>query len=380
MVKFALILGGLLLGVFVGEMGVAWLAPQVYRSAGVWQFSSHLGWDHIPGQRGQMVSPEFSVVYQINAGGLRDRNYTQKKPYGTKRFLVFGDSFIEGWGVEEQETVAKRLEHRLGDDGIEVINFGVAGYGTDQEWLYFKQAGVAYQPDQVIVFFYGNDLWNNASKKGIGAERGHKPYFRPDRTGKLRLKGVPVRKTLFWDKERLQQRPWKDRLQQYLYEHCHLYVLIRQAFRADLPRQQQQTFYQGLYGLNTDESLNRLWRLSGDILAGFNTSVRQSRATMLLVYIPSIVQMNEADWHVKRELNGLVGEYDLLKPNRELAAIAATHQISFLDLYPAFKESSKSKKLYFDDSHWTPAGHELAAQLIERYLRGSVGLAVEGRQ
>jgi lysophospholipase L1-like esterase len=368
--KFGIVLGGVLLGFLVGEAGVAWLAPQLYRRASVWQFESALGWSHIPGAVGRMVTPEFSVDYRINNAGLRDREYTKEKPPGTERLLVFGDSFVEGWGVEAEQTVAKRLEQRLGRQrSVEVINFGVAGYGTDQEWLYFEQTGVEYQPDRVLVLFYGNDLWNNNAKKGIGAEKGYKPYFRPDQAGRLKLRGTPVRKTLFWDKDRMRQRPWPNRLEQYFYEHWHLFVLAHKAFTPPMPRQQQQTFYQGLYGLNMDEGLNRVWRLSGDLLAGFNASVRQAGAEMLLVYIPSIVQIVDADWQTKRQLNGLIEEYNLLKPNQQLAAFAKTHQIPFLDLYPAFKEIPKNKDLYFSDSHWTPAGHDLAAAQIEKILR-----------
>ncbi len=44
---------------------------------------------------------------------------------------------------------------------FEVVNAGVAGYGTLQEYLYLVSEGIKYQPDLVLLMFYENDLYDN---------------------------------------------------------------------------------------------------------------------------------------------------------------------------------------------------------------------------
>lgn len=210
--KITLFISSLVLSLVLVEVCLSTFYPQLSRRPQVWQFDPELGWGHIPSATGLFIGPEFEVEIQINAAGLRDRNYQRTKPHKTQRLLAFGDSFIEGWGVPIEHSVAKQLEIQLQqaaapDTTVEVINFGVAGYGTDQEMLFFERTGKHYQPDQVLLFFYGNDLWNNAAPTGIGSERGYKPFFRPNANGRLELGRMPVPKHPFWDRNNHASRP-----------------------------------------------------------------------------------------------------------------------------------------------------------------------------
>ena len=380
-------LAGLVAGLLIGELGLAWLHPQLYSRPELWQFDVDLGWRHIPSASGRLVSPEFDVALAINADGLRDRDYPRAKGGPVRRIAVFGDSFAEGWGVELDHSVSKRLEHLLnppqGYQGAvtEVINFGVAGYGTDQEMLLYDQLGQRYGPDLVIVLFYGNDLWNNVSTRGIGAERGYKPYFRLDAADRLRLQGVPVRRSGFWDRPEQKGALVGERLSRYLGEHSHLFVLVRKALAPAVPRGQQRDFYGGLYGRDSLRRYESVWDLTGRILAEFNSRIRRNGSEMLLVYCPAIVQVEAENWRSKRDLYGLAGDFDLTKPNRMLAAIADQYGMLFLDLQAAFDERAASQELYYRDSHWTPTGHAVAAAAISDYLdRISVATVDSGEE
>jgi len=379
-----LALAGLVVGLLIGELGLAWLNPQLYSRPEVWQFDVDVGWRHIPSASGRLVSPEFDVVLAINADGLRDRHYQRAKGESVRRIAVFGDSFAEGWGVELDESFSKCLErllkHPAGSQGVtEVINFGVAGYGTDQEMLLYDRLGQSFGPDIVIVLFYANDLWNNISTRGIGAERGYKPFFRVDAGDRLRLQGVPVRRSGFWDRREQQGAPVGERLSRYLGEHSHLFVLLRKALAPAVPRGQQRDFYGGLYGRGRPGRYDSVWDLTGRLLAEFSSRVRRNGSQMLLVYCPAIVQVEAENWRTKRDLYGLVGDFDLTKPNRMLADIADKYGMWFLDLQAAFDEQADSQDLYYRDSHWTPAGHATAAAAISEYLdRGSLATTDSG--
>jgi len=369
--RVALVAISLVVGLVFCEVFLRLFAPQVVRRPVLWGYDAELGWGHIAGAAGRLISPEFDVEVRINADGFRDRERHADKPPDSRRILVFGDSFAEGWGVALDDSFSEELHGCLaiadGGTEVEVVNFGVAGYGTDQELLLFRRQGALYRPDDVVVLFYGNDLWNNQSRKGIGSERGFKPYFQMSKMGSLVLRGVPVPKSRYWD---FQEGTWKlplaKRLQRYLHQHWHALALIDKALRSSpVSAEQQRRYYHGLYGRSETADETKAWRLTAAIIREFQRAVTAVGGRFHLVYVPAIVQVEEEDWRMKRQLHGLAGEdFDLQKPNRRLRAIATDHQISFTDLTPRFVAEARTRTLYFRDSHWNEAGHALAAAVV----------------
>ncbi len=92
------------------------------------QFDAELGWSTRPGH----VSADGTI--HINAQGLRaTREYAATRPSGMRRVLACGESFTFGEEVADAETWSARLEARV--PALEVLNYGVGGYGTDQALL-----------------------------------------------------------------------------------------------------------------------------------------------------------------------------------------------------------------------------------------------------
>jgi hypothetical protein len=121
-------------------------------------------------------SKDVSVQFRINAKGMRsDRNYPYQKPAGLMRILSLGDSFTIGYEVSLEETFSSVLEKELRSRGyrVEVINAGVSGYGTAEECLYLERELFRYQPDLVILTFYGNDLSDNVRAGLFEIRDGH---------------------------------------------------------------------------------------------------------------------------------------------------------------------------------------------------------------
>jgi lysophospholipase L1-like esterase len=102
------------------------------------------------------------VSYRINADGFRDGPYARRKPPGTFRIVVLGDSVAFGFGVQAEETFPKQLEQllrvRLAPADVEVLNLGVNGYNPYTEAMLFVDVGVDYEADLVLVQFCPNDL------------------------------------------------------------------------------------------------------------------------------------------------------------------------------------------------------------------------------
>src|SRR4029078_3437886 len=93
-----------------------------------------------PGAEG-WFREEGEAFIRINTDGWRDRPHSKQKPAGTMRIAILGDSYAEALQVPQESKFWSVLERELnackafGDVGIEVINFGVSGYGTAQELL-----------------------------------------------------------------------------------------------------------------------------------------------------------------------------------------------------------------------------------------------------
>lgn len=154
-----------------------------------WKYDSLLGWVHKPGQEGIFETPQFRTVVRINDKGLRDRQHTYERQNDMERVLVLGDSFAWGYGVEESERFSQLLEQSL---GVEVINAGVSGYSTDQELLWYKNEGIKYETDLVILVVAGNDVGDNDQQ--LVSTIYYKPRFVIE-DGQLILTGSPVPKT-----------------------------------------------------------------------------------------------------------------------------------------------------------------------------------------
>jgi hypothetical protein len=92
------------------------------------RFDPVLGWTTEPGH----VSPDGRV--HVNARGLRStREYAEPAPEGTRRMIVCGESFTFCEEVADADAWPARLEAL--EPSLEVLNYGVGGYGTDQAWL-----------------------------------------------------------------------------------------------------------------------------------------------------------------------------------------------------------------------------------------------------
>ena len=109
----------------------------------------------------------------INAYGIRDYDYEIAREEGTYRIVVIGDSVGFGYCKPKEVlpievTFPKLLEKQLsaspppGYSKLEVINLSVSGYNTVQEVEFFREKGIALQPDLVLVGYCLNDSYDDS--------------------------------------------------------------------------------------------------------------------------------------------------------------------------------------------------------------------------
>ena len=101
--------------------------------------------------------------FRVNRWGFRGKDFLPRAEEGedTFRILVLGDSLTVGQGVGEEQRYSNLLEQKLKtrypNVKIEVINLGVQGFETLQEYKIFAGMRETVDPDLVIVGFYTND-------------------------------------------------------------------------------------------------------------------------------------------------------------------------------------------------------------------------------
>src|SRR3989338_2613375 len=112
----------------------------------------------IPGSVCTSRTQEWNVTNKHNSFGLRSPETTLEKSKDTFRILFLGDSFVQGYGVNEEKSFPRLVEIKLNDQykgqpKIEVINSGVPNYSPLIEYLYLKNDGLKFNPDLVILEF-----------------------------------------------------------------------------------------------------------------------------------------------------------------------------------------------------------------------------------
>lgn len=99
--------------------------------------------------------------FSTNEFGMRDRSYSKQKPPNTKRIVVIGDSYAMGSGVADHESYATLIEDmfakQYSEINIEVLNFGVGGYGLRNYDAVLRSKAMLFDPDLVIIGFSDND-------------------------------------------------------------------------------------------------------------------------------------------------------------------------------------------------------------------------------
>ena len=104
---------------------------------------------------------EFYSRIKFNSYGFRDEEFNLSKNEAVFRIAILGDSQEEALQVALDDTWQKVMGRKLAEElgkQVETYNFGVSGYGTDQQWLVLREKVWQFKPDMVILAFSPNDV------------------------------------------------------------------------------------------------------------------------------------------------------------------------------------------------------------------------------
>ncbi len=384
--KLGLILGGIVAGFFLGELalhvvGIKGLKkPSDPVSFDSYRLDDPAGWSLKPGASFEWQGEGDRSFIHANKDGLRDREHTKEKPPKTFRIALLGDSFAEALQVPMENTfwwkMRKQLNKEctvLGDRKVEVINFGVQGYGTDQQLMTLRHKVWQYSPDLVILAFLpGNDIINN-SKKLEFSQR--KPFF-VYKNGKL----VP---DMSWLKMSPREHNYLefssvDYLPTWLVNHSRILRLARQV---DLNNKKRlvDAAEKKRAANNFQEPIDPVWKEAWQVTEGLITlmsqEVKAKKADFMVLIVSSGLQVNPEPILRQRYMKKF-GIKDLYYPNRRIKTFGDRLNITILDTVPRLREYAEKNKTCVHgfpnamqcDGHWNSQGHEQVGQLIAQDL------------
>jgi len=343
------------------------------------------GWRLRPNAEGWWVSEGHAYV-RINSAGMHDREYPVEKPRDTVRIAVLGDSTTAAFQVDVEQNFCRVLERKLagcdayGGKRVEVMNFGVPGFGTAQELLTFRHRVLRYQPDAVILAFYTlNDVHNNQrALNPVDASKS--PYFL--------LKGDEL--VLDNSFRRTQGRQMyvrlrkafanvvnRSRVTQLMAE----LVIRRMLFTlAQRPEMTERTNRFGahvddlIYGPPEVPEMKEAWRVTEALLLALNNEARSHGVRFRLVTLwqspqdrPPALREDEVR---QRQIK------DLFYPDRRLEEFARRHDIPAIVLAPRVAEyaARHHEPLAFEryePGHYNDSGHRFIGEAIgERLCAG----------
>ena len=377
--KALLILFGIFIGALIAEIALriaGYSYPEFY------QPDASRGYALRPGMKGWYRKEGKSFV-TINSDGLRDREHAKVKPPGTFRIALLGDSYPESFPVNLEECGA------FGGKNIEVINFGISGYGAAQELLTLRERVWDYSPDLVMLAITtNNDISDNSR---VLKKTNQIPYF-VYQDGKLVLDDSFKQTSKFQWRQSVLSRigRWiydRSRLIQAIDQGHHGFKIWLAAKRAkavtnelkmDRPAPIASEDELGVdnvvYRDPRDPVWQDAWRVTEGLLVTMRDEVRNHDARFLVVTLSNGIQVYP-DAEVRQNFMQHVGASDLFYPDRRIGMLCESEGIPVVTLAPRMQAYADRNKTFLHGfagnlgyGHWNQLGHRVAGELIAQDL------------
>jgi hypothetical protein len=347
---------------------------------------------------------EGEAYVRINSDGLRDREHTITKPQNVVRIALLGDSYSEALSVAVEDTFWSVMEKKLTEcdafhgKQVEVLNFGVSGYGTGQELITLREQVWKYSPDIVMLAVTtNNDVLDNSR---LLKKTDKIPYFVYD-DDRLILDNS------FTDSEAfVGAQSWINRFGRWLRDHSRVTQAAVEGHRGfkiwltslkakrSVPQPASVTEANkvgetqpkvdalllanelGAEHLVYLEPVNALWNDAWHVTEGLIVTMREEvkrhGAEFVVVTLSNGPQVHP-DPKVREEFKKSLGIVDLYYPDNRIKALCVREQIPVVTLAPELQEFAELNKVSLHgfgsnlgNGHWNSPGNRVAGELIAK--------------
>jgi hypothetical protein len=391
----------LLLGTVIALL----LAEIVLRAIG---YSSPVFYS-VDSSRGYALTPKMQGWYRkegttyitINSDGLRDIEHATAKPADTFRIAIIGDSYSEALQVNIDETFWKILEQKLNGCAntagafrgkkIEVINFGVSGYGTAQEFLTLRERAWKYSPDLVLLAVTTN---NDITDNYRAFKRTEIPYFvyRGDElvlddsfktSAKFKFENSFLSRTGSWFRDNLRVIQGIQEGQtglKYWWKKSSSATTATSMMATEQPAAQPAAapppaagdvgIDNEIYRVPKDDQWKEAWRVTEGIILKMNEDARAHDAKFIVVTLSNGAQVLP-DPKQRAEQLAYLGVDDIFYPDKRIKNFAEANAIPVVTLAPELQTYAEQNHLFlhgFENNlgfgHWNQAGHRKAGEIL----------------
>jgi hypothetical protein len=329
-----------------------------------------------PGKEG-WYQKEGGAYLRINSLGYRDSEHEIAKPDGTFRIAVLGDSFAEARQVAQEDTFWSLLSGKLsscpGLNGrkVEVLNFGIGGYGTTQELLTMRKDALRFSPDLILLaFFPGNDFQDNSK------ELSKRDSWRMPGRYYVHSNGHLILDDTF--QQSLAQRLLYEGVQ-----YSRLLELVNEARRAWVVKFSASRGTEdldpispdGIYAAPSDAAWREAWLITEELLDRMNQEAMSSGARFVLAIVSTPLQVYP-DTAQRQAIERRMGVQDLFYANRRLSGIGQKFGFPVISLAEPLQRIATDKGIYLHGfkntamgiGHWNKAGHRYAAEILNEEI------------
>ena len=317
----------------------------------LWRTERHdWGAWHKPSSTASDTHNCYSVSYRSNSHGARDRE--RSVTAGTKRAVMLGDSFVEGFAVDEDRRLSNLLEKHL---GMEILNFGMTHFGPLQYKILYEKLVKQFDHDAVIIGvlpendFIDNDL--DFARQRPDFARRYIPYY--GEKGRIvypRSRPSPTEPSPFADQYD-RDNPEDRTVVQNLFRLFWVYGLYRDVrYNASVLRYPRAGSYVGYF--ETDAA--RIARVTDTLVA-----IRKSASPrpVLVVFFPDYKSWDYVVTHPGAQAKSTVAH---------MRGVLERRGVRTLDLLELWLDRGlEPEDIYLPcDGHWNEAGHRAAFEVV----------------
>jgi hypothetical protein len=318
---------------------------------------------HRPSATAYHAANCFSVTYRSNAYGARDKERSTST--AAPRAVILGDSFIEGYGVDEDKRLSNLLERHA---GREVLNFGMTHFGPLQYQLLYDEMIRKFDHSLVIIgFLPNNDFKDNDiefARQFRDFGKDYIPYYGPD-GGVVYPRSRPDPNEVTPFARYARDLPERRRLIHNAFRLSWLYGLYRDIrYNVTVLTYPQASTYIGYM----ESGATRIARATRSLLAIQKTAAPRP---VLVLFLPDYNSWSYLAKHPEAyEKSAVV----------KMRALLEDHGIKTIDLMKEFMNRGFDRNaLYLPcDGHWNERGHQAALEVVypvvEDLLRSSTAL------
>ena len=290
--------------------------------------------------RGTIVTPEYRHKFNTNARGFRGtRDYAVPKPAKVFRIITLGDSVVDGYGVEDDQTFAAVLEKKLSAQRpTEVINLGIAGFSTAEELIQLQNVGLEQQPDLVVLGYFVNDHFENVTSELYTLEN-----------GQLVRNSKPADPALFW-RDNLSKIPGYT----FLCQRSYLVNIVRSKLSSHFRNKLSEKHKLGGNSYVTDKPSDEQIALTAALLDEFIKTCADRGIKLVILNLP---MQQDGAWMRNMPVN------KLKRAGQTQVVDVAAEIFQGRDIWDiAHKESYHPK----------PLGHQLLADWLADYVQKKI--------